>query len=275
MCKFSIVIPCYNEEKYIERCLNSIFNQTIKRQEYEVIVIDDGSTDSSIEIAKKFDIKLFTSNRLGAGGARNIGIDNAKGEYIILLDADDYLYKNDVLEKLNVSLNNQDIVFVKCKRILGNDEVIIEETGTNTLEEQIYNAVHFCCTLKCFKRSIAKDIRYKERSYHEDISFTMELMCKAESLLYFNEILYVYYKEQNSSTIDNYSVEKALDFYIQTLEYLNLADKYKNKKSALIKIIEREAYVDKIKKLEDWIINDRPYSYKQFLENNTNKLKQN
>ena len=100
MYKFSIIIPCYNEEKYIKRCLNSIFEQTLNRQNYEVIVIDDGSSDSSTNIAKEYDIKLLNSNRLGAGGARNVGIDNAKGEYIILLDADDYLYKNDVLEKL-------------------------------------------------------------------------------------------------------------------------------------------------------------------------------
>ncbi len=267
MYKFSIIIPCYNEEKYIKRCLNSIFEQTLNRQNYEVIVIDDGSSDSSTNIAKEYDIKLLNSNRLGAGGARNVGIDNAKGEYIILLDADDYLYKNDVLEKLDTDLDNQDIVFVKCKEILGDNERIIEETGLNTLEEQIYKATHFCCTLKCFKRNLVKDIRYKDKSYHEDISFTMELMCKAESLLYFNEILYVYYKEQNTSTTDNYSIKKALDFLTQTLEYLNLADKYKSKKNALIKMIEKEGYTDKVSKLENWIINDRPYSYKEFLYN--------
>ena len=82
----------------------------------------------------------------------------------------------------------------------------------------------------------------------------MELMCKAKTLLYFDEILYVYYREQNTSTTDNYSVKKALDFLTQTLEYLNLADKYKDKKDALIKRIEKEGYIDKVQKLEDWII---------------------
>ncbi len=264
MYKFSIIIPCYNEEKYIDRCLSSIFNQTLDKQKYEVIVIDDGSNDNSIDIIKKFDLKLFNSNRLGAGGARNIGIDNAKGEYIILLDADDYLYENDVLEKLDNELNNQDIVFVKYKEVSDDNERVIEENNLNTLEEQIYKSKHFCCTLKCFKAILVEDIRYKERCYHEDISFTMELMCKAESLLYFDEILYVYYKEQNTLTIDNYSIKKALDFLIQILEYFNFADKYKEKKDALIKMIEKEGYIDKISKLEDWIINDRQYSYKEF-----------
>lgn len=190
-----------------------------------------------------------------------------KGEYIILLDADDYLYGNDVLKKLDDELTNQDIVFVKYKEISGENERVIEENSSNTLEEQIYKAKHFCCTLKCFKTMLVENIRYKERSYHEDISFTMELMCKAESLLYFDEILYVYYKEQNTSTNDNYTVKKALDFLTQTLEYLNLADKYKDKKDALIKMIKKKCYIDKVSKLEDWIINDRPYSYKEYLHN--------
>ena len=133
MYKFSIIIPNYNEEKYIKRCLDSIFNQTMNKGKYEVIVIDDGSTDKSIEIIKQYDVKLLNSNRLGAGGARNKGLDIASGKYIILLDGDDYLYENDVLEKLDKKLDNQDIVFVKYKQILGDEEKIIEENTSNTL----------------------------------------------------------------------------------------------------------------------------------------------
>lgn len=266
MCKFSIIIPNYNEEKYIRRCLESIFNQTINKLNYEVIVIDDGSTDSSMDIIKEYNVKLLNSNRLGAGGARNKGIDVAKGKYIILLDGDDYLYENNVLEKLDKELDNQDIVFVKYKQILGQEEKIVEENNLNTLEEQIYKSNHFCCTLKCFKKELAEDIRYKNKSYHEDISFTLELMCKAKTLLYFNEILYVYYKEENTSTIDNYTVRKALDFTIQVLEYLYFADKYKDKKQLLIKRIEKEQYLLKISKLIDWVENDNHYTYNEFLK---------
>lgn len=267
MYKFSIIIPNYNEKLYIRRCLDSIFKQTINKSNYEVIVIDDGSTDNSVDIINEYNVKLLNSNRLGAGGARNIGIENSNGEYIILLDADDYLYKNDVLEKLDKCLNKQDIVFVKYKKIIGNEENIIEEDSTNTLEEQIYKSHHFCCTLKCFRKDLVNDIRYKNKSYHEDISFTVELMCKAKTLLYFNDILYVYYKEKGTATTDDYSVRKALDFTTQTLEYLYFADKYKDKKEYLIKRIEKEGYLDKVSKLENWIINDRTYTYKEFLYN--------
>lgn len=88
--KFSIIIPNYNKGKLIKNCLDSIFNQNIARDKYEVIVIDDGSTDNSLEFIDEYDITLLKSNRLGAGGARNKGMEIAKGEYIILLDSDDF-----------------------------------------------------------------------------------------------------------------------------------------------------------------------------------------
>lgn len=266
MYKFSIIIPNYNEEKHINRCLESIFNQTISKTKYEVIVIDDGSNDESIKIIKQYNVKLLNSNRLGTGGARNKGLDIASGKYIILLDGDDYLYKNNVLEKLDKKLDNQDIVFVKYKQILGEEEKVVEENNLNTLGEQIYKSNHFCCTLKCFKNELSKDVRYKNKSYHEDISFTLELMCKAKTQLYFDEILYVYYKEKDTSTIDNYTIRKALDFTIQTLEYLYLADKYKDKKQFLMKRISQEKYLQKISKLIDWVENDKPYTYDTFLK---------
>lgn len=91
-------------------------------------------------------------------------------------------------------------------------------------------------------------------------------MCKAKTLLYFDEILYVYYKEKNTSTIDNYTIRKALDFTMQTLEYLYLADRYKDKKQFLMKRIEESQYQIKISKLIDWVKNDKPYTYNEFLK---------
>lgn len=91
-------------------------------------------------------------------------------------------------------------------------------------------------------------------------------MCEAKTLLYFDEILYVYYKEENTSTIDNYTVRKALDFTTQTLEFLYFVDKYKDKKQSLIRRIEQEQYLLKISKLIDWVENDNPYTYNEFLK---------
>lgn len=266
MKRFSIIIPNYNKEKYIRKCLDSVFQQTIDKSKYEVIVIEDGSTDSSINIINEYDVKLLKTNRLGAGGARNRGIDVAEGEYVFFLDSDDFLYEKNVLDRIDKKLFEEEIVFVKYKEIKGNQEKIIEENNTYSLEEQICKSKYFCCTLKCFKRRLVNDIRYKERCYHEDISFIMELMCKAKTVLYFDEITYVYYKEIDKSTVDNYTLRKALDFTTQILEFLYFIEKYPDKQYALLKRTEREDYKSKITKLENWAKNKKVYTYKSFIE---------
>ena len=101
--KISIIIPVYNMEKYIDACLQSVISQTLK--EIEIICVDDGSTDRTLELLKGYEdennnIKVIHQNRLGAGPARNSGIKLAKGKYIAFMDSDDYYPSNDVLEYL-------------------------------------------------------------------------------------------------------------------------------------------------------------------------------
>ena len=97
---FSVIIPVYNTEKFITKCLDSVLKQTYK--EYDVIIVNDGSTDSSAEIVecyeKKYDrIQVVTQANKGLGGARNTGIASAKGDYLVFLDSDDYI-REDMLE---------------------------------------------------------------------------------------------------------------------------------------------------------------------------------
>lgn len=97
MIKVSIIIPVYNVEKYLQRCLESIVNQTL--QDIEIICVNDGSKDGSIEILEKFAlkdsrIKLITQENAGVSAARNTGLDIAQGEYVMFLDGDDYYIKN-------------------------------------------------------------------------------------------------------------------------------------------------------------------------------------
>lgn len=99
----SVIIPMYNSQLYIEECIKSVQQQTIK--ELEIIVIDDGSTDDSsiiVENLKKIDkrIELYYQDNSGAGVARNKGINYAKGEYLSFLDSDDFFYQKDALENM-------------------------------------------------------------------------------------------------------------------------------------------------------------------------------
>ena len=89
MPKYSIIIPVYDVEKYIKKCLDSVFNQTYNN--YEVIVVNDGTKDNSMEIVKNYNVITINQKNQGLSMARNNGVKKAKGEYLLFLDSDDYL----------------------------------------------------------------------------------------------------------------------------------------------------------------------------------------
>ena len=102
MAKVSILIPCYNVEKYIRQCLDSVVNQTLK--DIEIICINDGSTDSTLDILRKYEnrdnrIKVISKHNSGYGASMNIGLETAKGEYVGIVESDDFVEPN-MFEKL-------------------------------------------------------------------------------------------------------------------------------------------------------------------------------
>lgn len=127
--RLSIIIPIYNVEKYIERCINSIFEQNLASEDYEVLLIDDETPDQSGEIAKKIAESrdnyhyIFQKNK-GLGGARNTGILHAKGNYILFLDSDDWLDRNSIRELLNeVHQRDLDILIFNMKNVSSNGDI--------------------------------------------------------------------------------------------------------------------------------------------------------
>lgn len=114
MCEVSIIVPIYNVEKYLNRCLDSLVNQTFK--DIEIIALNNGSTDSSLDILKDYAsndnrITIIDNENLGVSKARNIGIDKASGKYIVFVDSDDWIDTN-MIEVLysNITKNNCDLV---------------------------------------------------------------------------------------------------------------------------------------------------------------------
>lgn len=130
--EISIIIPVYNPGKFINKCLNSIIHQTFKN--IEILCIDDGSTDNSLNILKEFQkndkrIRIFSQENLGAAASRNLGIENSKGNYILFVDADDWI-EEDMCEKLYNHAEH-----------LGSDMVLfnsIEHKPNNQFRERIY-----------------------------------------------------------------------------------------------------------------------------------------
>lgn len=212
--KLSIIIPVYNVELYLIECLDSVFSQDIS--ECEVIAIDDGSTDSSGSILDEYkcrhpDLILIHQINKGLCGARNVGIDIAKGDYIYFLDSDDYLLSDSIrliLDKINENYTEiigfnayiNDKVFFTCKNL---PELLL--TGVNFFEE-FYSKNYFYpivnVWLYVYKTDFIRsnDLFFLEGLYHEDIHFSNICFCLARSIIVF-DVPILYYRLQREGSI--------------------------------------------------------------------------
>lgn len=215
--RFSIIIPTYNVEKYIERCINSIRNQTF--DSYEVIIIDTGSVDKTAEIANEFlsdNIKLILrDDQAGPGGARNSGLNAATGEYIIFLDADDYLNNENVLEKLNNTIgnNNVDVIYMGFQ-ISGNREELViptPETCTKTYKAALDKYANVWS--KCWNRDLIErnNIRFQEGRYYEDILFLYKSVMKSNSYLIADYPVHTYISGRKNSITTTLNFKNVYD----------------------------------------------------------------
>lgn len=257
MPKFSVIIPVYNVEKYIRRCITSVINQTFK--DYEIIVINDGSTDNSIEIAKEFSVKIINSPHVSVSEARNLGVKKAKGEYILFLDSDDY-WDNDLLKKLTKSLkNNPDLVRFQVRTVTDNNETkdykeveFLEKNGEEAFS--IISKFHYVESVWCYaiKREyyLNENFFFKKGTIHEDFGLTPLIIIKASIVNSINYIGYNYFRRSGSimNTPDyKWTQRKVKDFYNHYLFLMKEIEKIKvNKKvfksfianSMLMKICE-------------------------------------
>ena len=223
MPKFSIVIPVYNVEKYLKRTLDSVFNQTY--QDFEVIVVNDGCTDQSMKIAKKYKVKIIDNQRVGVSEARNIGAKQASGEYLLFLDSDDY-WDKELLEKINKSLDNKpDLVRFQVRTVTDKNEIIEyqeeEFKGLNGIDafNKIVN-FHFIESIWCYaiKREFyeKEKFKFKKDMIHEDFGLTPLIIIKASKVNSISYIGYNYYRRSGSimNTPEySWTKRKVKDFY--------------------------------------------------------------
>lgn len=224
MPKFSIIIPVYNVEKYIVKCLDSVLNQTYK--DFEVIVVNDGTTDKSIEMIKDYPIKLITQKNQGLSAARNKGASKATGEYLLFLDSDDYIEK-DLLKNIDKSLsNNPDLVRFQIQEVFEDKNSIIpyeEEPFENKNGVEAFELLtkyHFVENAWCYaiKRSYYEQEKFsfKKGTIHEDFGLMPLMIMKAKKV---NSISYIGYNylQRQGSIMNEKSYEKTKrkvhDFY--------------------------------------------------------------
>ena len=259
--KVSIIIPVYNVEKYISRCLDSVINQTLK--EIEIILVNDGTKDNSLEICEKYAkqdnrIKIFSKKNEGLGLTRNYGIKRASGEYIGFLDSDDFI-DFDFYEKLyNQALKeNVDACFACIKTYLNskenpkiekipfkNDVVSSKELMYNLLHVKNYNEykneyMSMCVWRSIYKKDIIeeKNILFEsERKFiSEDILFNIDF-CMASKNISFVRNTYYYYCVNGNSLTTTYKedrFEKDIVLYNEIIRRLKKYGEYECVKKGL------------------------------------------
>lgn len=168
--KFSIILPNYNSEKYIRRCIESVLNQTYKN--FELIIVDDVSTDNSPNIIREYcndpRVKFIelTEKRFN-GGTRNFGIDLASGDYILFLDCDDYISNNNVLLDLATFINQNNVDLIRLSYIANKNKVKAKVSIREKDLPQLVNSVFVAPWTKCVKRE--KIVKFPENTLLEDV----------------------------------------------------------------------------------------------------------
>lgn len=210
----SIIVPVYNAENYIERCVKSIQNQTYSH--FELILVNDGSKDKSLEICEmiaKQDERIMILNRPngGASAARNTGLDNMRGQYVVFADSDDYVSPS-YLENLYLAAKQGRYDIVQCELESTNDidkkleKVLFAKTDVEevTKREALNDRKYKVCVWgKIYAAHIFENFHFKEGIIYEDDASYYIFVDRARKLAILNETLYFYYMSENSVMRNN------------------------------------------------------------------------
>ena len=251
MPQISVIVPVYNVESFLRKCLDSIMQQSF--QDFEVIIVDDGSTDSSGSIAQEYvkeyaNVQMITQENGGLGAARNTGISAAKGEFLLFVDSDDTIDKNTLQVLMDtVNSTNADLVIFDflSEDLHGNvtqiSEECVQKNSDATLSQCPQLLLDWPASWNKFyhrKLFIDTEIRFPKKVWYEDFRTTPKILTLASHIEYVNKPFYHYLQrpgsimrsanvDRNKEIIDafddlvNYFKEhKLFDAYYQELEYL-------------------------------------------------------
>lgn len=231
--KIDIIVPVYNSKKYIDKIIKSIINQNY--QNYELILIDDGSTDGSYEYMKKFEnnrIKVYKQNNSGPGIARKNGFLKSNGDLVFFVDSDDWISYDNALSDINYIFKNNeiDILFFDREDIIGNNKTIIK--SFNKMSYGIHSIDELCEKIrpglgsKIFKRTILESSMFINSNVYEDLYTTYLYVDKIQKFYYCDSCFYTIYHEENSNTLSSNWTNQIFGKSIQIVT--SLYDKIKN-----------------------------------------------
>lgn len=273
MIKVSVIVPVYNQEKRLHRCMDSLVNQTL--DDMELIVINDGSTDKSLKILNEYKekypekIKLITRENKGISATRNEGLSIAKGKYVGFVDSDDYveldmyekLYNKIEQEKCDIVICNYKMFYENCDEIIyQNLNLKFDKTNLENMPELV-NKIDFSPWNKIYKRKLWNGVKYPLNTKYEDLEAVLKVFAKAKEISYVEDYLYNYLQNPKgeTSTVDNrvYDIYKILTNLKKTFDNV----------SAKLKKEYKELCVSKIFIYNHFILNSKERNFsKEFMD---------
>lgn len=235
----SIIVPVYNVEEYVERCIDSIITQTYTN--IEIIIVDDGSIDSSSQIVDEIahkDQRIIVVHQKNGGlsAARNTGIDIAKGRFIIFVDSDDFI-SNSMVEVLYNNIIEYNADLSVCDYYICENGVIPNDKTNNDVtcfEENILSRIYeddrrsIVAWNKLYKADLFKQLRYPVGRLHEDEFVIQHILSQCKRVVYTEKKLY-YYIIRSGSIMNNKSPQNALDGLAAACMRLSWANNYRDK----------------------------------------------
>ena len=251
MMLLSIIVPGQNVEAYIGKCLDSLLDQDISSSDYEIIVVNDGSTDGTQKIVEGYasshsNVILINQQNKGLSGARNSGVKVARGRYVMYIDSDDYIEKNvfggllaqaerdnlDVL-RYNYKNVNEDYKVIVPKR---NNKLYVDYSGdvTDGFNFLTHRLGYACYAWQfLIKAEIAKNVLFKEGIYFEDTEWAPRMLNEAKRVASTDVVVYNYMKRTNSITnaVDESKKRKVIEDKMSLIDGLQLQSLDKSDKS--------------------------------------------
>lgn len=213
MLKLSYIVPVYNVERYLSKCLNSLLSQGFESGEYEIILVNDGSKDNSQYICENYaransNISLFNKENGGVSSARNLGLEHATGEFVVFIDADDYVIDNAYSYIFN-NFVTKDVDIVRYWTTIVNEEtptnidytgeIIFKGTGHEFIKT--FGLETFCCA-SIYRRSylLENSLRFKKYRIGEDFLFSSSVLLTNPSIVSTSCNIYRYVKHANTAS---------------------------------------------------------------------------